>query len=262
MFMDMGAYSRLAAFIRFDRNSFNDARMFVRALAYNLASFDDRLGKAIANVVAANGNILKHPSLSFQLKKLVLEPFEQVPDMLYEGPLVVAVDGIDECVRHSTETSRAELLQLFASWSLQADQKKTLCPLSQEKPHIHTFPLDIMSSETQSDINYFLDTKLSKLISKSSAEFRDLCAQRKAVRELSIRASGLFIWASTAITFIESYPEERLLVILKTSMQVNAQSALTVLYRTALDCIAKGTEDDDIRADVQVVLGRIRCQTE
>ncbi|THU97980.1 hypothetical protein K435DRAFT_589840, partial [Dendrothele bispora CBS 962.96] len=33
MFVDMGFKSRLAAFIRFDRNYYNDASMFIRTLA-------------------------------------------------------------------------------------------------------------------------------------------------------------------------------------------------------------------------------------
>ncbi|THU87743.1 hypothetical protein K435DRAFT_730511, partial [Dendrothele bispora CBS 962.96] len=40
MFVDMSFESRLAAFIRFDRNDYNDASMFIRTLAYELARFD------------------------------------------------------------------------------------------------------------------------------------------------------------------------------------------------------------------------------
>ncbi|EEB97295.1 hypothetical protein MPER_03422 [Moniliophthora perniciosa FA553] len=38
---DLGFSSRLAAFIRFDRSDYNDARHFISSLAYFLANFDE-----------------------------------------------------------------------------------------------------------------------------------------------------------------------------------------------------------------------------
>jgi hypothetical protein len=77
------------------------------------------------------------------------------------------------------------------------------------------------------------------------------------IHALVERASGLFIWASTAYKFIKGYdPEERLGMLLRAGNNSNAESALDSLYVTALQSLGEWT-DTVFSADFRAVVGTI-----
>ncbi|KAF5369014.1 hypothetical protein D9758_002827 [Tetrapyrgos nigripes] len=272
MFVGMGFKSRLAAFIRFDRNDYNNAGMFIQTLAYKLAHFDHRLAEAIVDALAENEQIVDVTDLSEQLDRLILGPLKKHgQDFGKEGSIVIIVDGLDECTHSDrAETDfRDQLLKLlvenpfrdfpFVRLVLASRPEEDINRMLAVREHIVAFPLDITTDETKADIKYFLEHKLSETgLLHPGSRFSELYHERDAVNQLSIRASGLFIWASTVVAFIAGYPEERLRRILDTDVPVNALQALNTLYTAALDSVAgEGDSNEDIRADIRVVLGRI-----
>ncbi|KDQ61258.1 hypothetical protein JAAARDRAFT_123999, partial [Jaapia argillacea MUCL 33604] len=107
----MGEHGRLGAFIRFDRAEMNDPFRVIPTLAYKLASFDDRLGILIADVIKKVPDIVDR-SLQEQFTRLVTGPLSIIADdLLDEGPIVVLLDGLDEC---GTPGRRGELLAVLA----------------------------------------------------------------------------------------------------------------------------------------------------
>ena len=80
--------------------------------------------------------------------------------------------------------------------------------------------------------------------------------------QLVQRASGLFIWASTALEFIDGHdPRRRLDVILREKVASSAEAALDTLYKTALESIGLWNDEDFItyfHAILGVVL--VTCQ--
>ncbi|THU99206.1 hypothetical protein K435DRAFT_504195 [Dendrothele bispora CBS 962.96] len=270
MFVDMSFESRLAAFIRFDRNDYNNAGMFIQTLAYELACFDHRLGQAIVDAVTKNKRIVNVTELSKQLNRLILEPLQKhQQDLQNEGSIVIIVDGLDECTRSDrAETDfHGQLLQLlvdnpfrlfpFVRLVLASRPEEDINAMLAGRKHIAAFPLDTSSDETKEDIKYFLEHKLHEVDKrKPESGFLELCRQKNAVDKLSMRASGLFIWASIVVNFVANYPE-RLQRILDTDVPKDALQALTPLYRTALESVAGEDGDADIQADIRNVLGRI-----
>ncbi|THU99186.1 hypothetical protein K435DRAFT_607063, partial [Dendrothele bispora CBS 962.96] len=269
MFVDMSFESRLAAFIRFDRNDYNDARVFIRTLTYKLARFDHRLGKAIVDELTKNEQIVDVTELSTQFNRLILEPIRKhQQDLRNGGSIIIIVDGLDECTRsdRAETNSRDQLLRLlvdnpfrlfpFVRLVLASRPEEDIKQMLAAQKHIVAFPLDITTDETKDDIKHFLEHKLSEVHEKHP-EFLELCRQKNAVNELSMRASGLFIWASTVVAFVAYDPEERLQRILDTDVPKNALEALDTLYRTAPDSVAGKAEDEDIQADIRRVLGGI-----
>ncbi|THU82441.1 hypothetical protein K435DRAFT_691469, partial [Dendrothele bispora CBS 962.96] len=257
---ELGFSSRLAAFVRFDRNDFNDPRLFVLALAHRLASFDRRLGEAIIDVVQRTPNITETQKLSQQLESLVLGPLNKYRnEMQGEGPIVIVIDGLDECMQNNRD-SFSELLQLFTDDHFFAPFPHVRVIIASrpeyaikkafiKDQHILHFPLDITSRETQADVKLFLKHKLSAKITNF-----DNVVSESNLETLARRASGLFIWARVTIDFIAGDPEKRLSDVVAGDPPTNALHALTILYRSALDCIA---EDEDTKADLRVTLGVI-----
>ncbi|KAK7016372.1 hypothetical protein VNI00_018932 [Paramarasmius palmivorus] len=260
-----GNNSPLAAFIRFDRSTYNTASEFIKALAFRLAKFDSRFGEKIAQAIERSPSIIDTPDLEDQAQELIIKPLED-SEIASEGRIVVLVDGIDECsCPGSNETDfRKQLLWLFernifgvlpflrfALASRSEEDIKRL--LDQGHGHIHHFPLDHTSFETKTDINYFLT------VSFRDQEFDNLDKTRKgsAIEELSKRASGLFIWAATVIGFIKGNVAQRLKLFTENEPPKNALHALTVLYETALNSLVNEQGDDDIKQNICMALGLI-----
>ncbi|KAK7045849.1 hypothetical protein VNI00_007271 [Paramarasmius palmivorus] len=265
----LGFHSRLAAFFCFDRNTYRNVGEFVRTLAFLLASFDERFGKPIAEVLERSQHIAKITDLNMQVEQLLVNPLQDLSEEIAkEGRIVVLVDAIDESSREDqSETNfRQQLLELFAEdrfgllpflrFVLASRLHEDIVRSLQHCGHIHHFPLDHNSPETINDIHYFL----TKSFQHSSFDNLDNAQKHFAVEQLSKHASGLFIWASTAVTFIRENIEERLEVFMEQEPPKNALQALTALYEVALKSLVK-EGDDDIRHNIGVALGLIMANS-
>ena len=75
------------------------------------------------------------------------------------------------------------------------------------------------------------------------------------VQILTRRASGLFVWASTASEFIDGYdPKKCIDIILRGDAELGSDTALDALYRTALES-AGDWNDDTFIADFTTMIG-------
>ncbi|KAK7027942.1 hypothetical protein VNI00_015025 [Paramarasmius palmivorus] len=263
-----GSNSPLAAFIRFDRSAYNTATEFIKVLAFRLAKFDSRLGEKIAEAIERSPGIIDTPNLDDQAQQLIVDPLED-SEIAGEGRIVVLVDGIDECARpDQAETNfREQLLALFASDKFrrllflrfvlasrpEEDIKRLL---DQGHRHIHHFPLDRTSSETKHDIYYFL----ARSFQRPCFDGLDDAQKHNAVERLAGHASGLFIWAATAVTFIGENVEQRLGVFIEQELPKNALQALTNLYKIALESLVK-EGDDDLWRNICTALGLIMANS-
>ncbi|THU97977.1 hypothetical protein K435DRAFT_857106 [Dendrothele bispora CBS 962.96] len=239
-------------------------------LAFELARFDHRLGEAIVEAVTKNEKIVNVTKLSTQFDRLILEPLQKhQQDLRNGGSIVIIVDGLDECTHSDCADTDycGQLLQLlvdnpfrlfpFVRLVLASRPEENINRMLTAQKHIVAFTLDISSDETRDDIKHFLEHKLSEVVKRHpESEILELCRKNNAVDELSMRASGLFIWVSTVVALVTNYPE-RLKDIMDTATPKNAPEALNILYKTALKSVAGEVGDADIQADIRSVLGRI-----
>jgi hypothetical protein len=250
---------RLAAFIRFDRAQSSDASLFVRALACRLAVFDGRIGRAISQAITDRPHIMDHPQLSEQFNILIWGPLQKCPELYEEGPIVILIDGLDECTDDEMRTQLINLLSAsgtsfkhfpYLRIIVSSRPEEDIYEAFQDCTHIHPFRLDITSSETKADIAYFITNKLDK---SKSEQFRALCEETNAVSKLSEMASGLFIWAAVAVAFILKFPHQRLQLVLSTDIPADALGTLDALYKTALHSIL----GKDLQENMRSILGAI-----
>ncbi|KAK7062916.1 hypothetical protein VNI00_000414 [Paramarasmius palmivorus] len=263
----LGFSSRLAAFIRFDRSDYSDARSFVSTLAFLLANFDERFGRRIADAVERNRHIVQGTDFVLQVDTLLLEPLRDLSnEMTREERVVVLIDGIDECARLDlAETNfRGQLLDLFAKnkfkslpflrFALASRPERDIRTRFQ-RSHIRHFLIEPTSSETKRDIAYFFQRRLRDIES-----FHDMDAEKQAsaLEMLPSRAAGLFVWASTAVSFIGENVNERLTVFTDMQPPKSALLALTSLYEAALNSLADDSRGDtDLKENILIVLGLI-----
>ncbi|KAL0569271.1 hypothetical protein V5O48_012700 [Marasmius crinis-equi] len=243
-------HSRLATYIRFDRFALNDPSVFVCTLAYQLAMFDSRIGASISRVVETQPRICNHTQLSEQFRVLVRGPLTVDSAVQDEGPVVILIDGLDECMQQPGGShSFHQLLSLLSNPKTFEDfpflrfiiASRPEGPIRQEfdgKEHVHHFPLDITTDETLADIRQYLFSKFKGLYKKNPA-FEKVCLSED-IHFLSVRASGLFIWAVTAFRFLEIHPtRQRLREVLALTPPRDAVTALTDLYTIILSVLFK-----------------------
>lgn len=109
MFRESG---HLGAFLFFDRDvaERSDPTNVIRTLAYQLGLCNPQIGAAITTVIESTPSIIMS-SLRLQFTKLIEEPLSSNARSPTTGPLVVVIDGLDEC---GNARERRKLLDVLA----------------------------------------------------------------------------------------------------------------------------------------------------
>ncbi|KAG1813834.1 uncharacterized protein BJ212DRAFT_1482194 [Suillus subaureus] len=258
---------RLGAFVFFNRRMAvrNDPAAVVRTLAFRLGEFDHRLGAAISTVIKSTPSIGQSP-LRQQFHKLLVQPLSESELAVWsqEGPVIVVIDALDECGHVG---DREDLLSVLALESVKLPPTLRIVVTSraeldiqealEARKNICNTPIDIDSLANDKDIHLYLCDRLQNIRSKS--KYLSLPQEwpgHNAIDALTARARGLFIWAFTACRYVENgqYPEDRLADLLRTDVCSNAESALDLIYSTALESTRRW-EDPAFSADFRDILG-------
>jgi hypothetical protein len=251
---------RLGAFLFFARDvTESSPTTVVRTLAYQLGTFHPDIGRAIAAAIKNTPSICLSP-IPFQFRTLLIDPLSSFKGL--QTPIVLVLDALDQC---GSPAERESLMAVLSEDSARLPsairfiftsrtEYDICCAFSQ--PHILSRELDITSQANTDDISSYFRQKLSIVRVKNKR--LPLAADwpgESIIRELTDRASGLFIWASTALQFIDGYdPRDCLETILKGKTVLQAQSALDALYETALGS-ADVWDDTDFVADFHARIG-------
>ncbi len=263
--MHASGRNRLGAFIRYDRIENSDSSRLIASIAYSLGMFDSRIGTEISRVSSSASALLSiSPKEQFQL--LLEQPLKNIPSLADEGPLIVIIDGLDEC--DPSEELLAVLNNGFGrSLPFMRLIISTNRPISEQRLMETTtiVILDKSSEDTIHDIQLYIDCRLSELFAELSARndsnaLKDTCEAFRANEMLTRWANGSFIWAATACRFIRDLPSiSRLLVLLRQKGIQSDTNPMTSLYRSILDSIVAEAVQDEavIKRSIRAVLGAI-----
>ncbi|KAK0421599.1 hypothetical protein EV421DRAFT_2068852, partial [Armillaria borealis] len=259
---DFGGRSRLAAFIRYDRIEYPNANKLITSIAYALGTFDVRIGMTISKVIETSRTVMTMLDLKAQFRLLLRGPLERVPDLVDEGPLVVIIDGLDEC--DVSDDMLAVLAEGFGPklpfmrLILSSRPVHHIATRFEGRDRMYPLHLDTSSESVDYDIRFYLEKKFATICNDDPA-FKEKCKKWDAINQLAARASGLFIWAVTVARFVHAFPGiSRLQALLATKIPDDATEALTTLYRTALDTlVSEPGANMDIKKHAQSVLGAV-----
>ena len=258
---------RLGAFFFFDRDiPQRNFATLIRTLAYQLAMFDTRFCAAMSRVVATNENIVGMP-LEFQFENLLSANALQSVEWS-GGPIILIVDALDEC---GSEADRKILMQVlskgfsvlpsFIRIMVVSRQEQDIQRVLGSHSHLRRYPLDIDSVTNKEDVSEYMRHRL-KEIRIHNGRLGDHWPGDDRISSLANRAGGLFIWASTACLYIESYgPNRRLSELLEKQPEANSSGLfahLDSLYETGLQS-ARLWHDALFRSDCCNILGMILC---
>jgi len=256
---------RLGAFVFFTRSAEarSDPALLIRTVAYQLGEFDPRICAEISRVLEEMPSIKQAP-LRWQFQKLLIDPFASLQNMRREGPILIVIDALDECGRTGT---RDELLRVIAAESTRLPPTLRVFVTSRAEKDIHSVftahthilgrELDIASSANTDDVRIYIHHRMVAI--RAQNEYLGLPSDwpgASRVEALTLRASGLFVWAATACRYVESGqdPEERLAQLLQSEVHGDSGSALDSIYITALESAGKW-DDTAFAVDFREILG-------
>ena len=257
---------RLGGFFFFDRDiPQRNAATLIRTLAYQLALYDARFGDAISQIVESIPRIAEMP-LGFQITNLLsAKAMESV--QWTGGPIVLIIDALDEC---GSPMERKILLQTLSKGFLNLPSFVRVVVASRQAtdiedtlashPSVHLCPLRIDSVTNQEDISEFLQHRFSEI--RRTARLGLDWPGNRNISALTKIAAGLFVWASTACLYIDSYdPDQRLNEIIMQQPGIDSSepfAQLDKLYKTGLQSV--GLWDNySFRTDCCNILGAILC---
>lgn len=254
----------LGAFMFFERDVLerSNPMTVIKTMAYQLGTLHSRVGIAISAAIDDFPSIAESP-LRFQFQKLILEPLAISAET--ESPIVFVLDALDEC---GTANERETLLEILteqltklpscARFFFTSRSELDIYSAFEVQPNIIARELEITSDVNAHDISLYLRHQLGRVRMKKMRILGGIEWPTEAqVQQLVERASGLFVWASTASKFIDGYdPRKRIDIILRAEVTSGAEDALDILYRTALET-AGSWGDEDFVTDFKAVFGVI-----
>jgi hypothetical protein len=260
---------RLGAFFFFDRDiPERNAAMLIRTLAYQLALFDSRIGDEMSRIIESIPLIAERP-LDFQFTNLLSAKALQSVEWP-GGPIVLVIDALDECGGHKDLqiilqalskgfSDLPSFIRVLLISRPETDIMDTLASHQSVQPYL----LDIESPTTQQNISDFLRHRLSDI--RGTIRHAQLAVDWPGddnIGALTRYAGGLFVWASTACLYIESYdPDQRLNEVITQQSEMNSSepfAKLDRLYKTGLQS-ACWWDNHSFCTDYCNIFGMILC---
>lgn len=271
--------NRLGAFLFFSRKfpQRSSPSDVIRTIASQLATLDQRIGGAVAAAISKNSGATEGP-LADQFNSLLLQPLNSLDTesvgISAGGPVLIILDAFDQC---GTPATRAKLLELLSEsfsslpvWlrilvTTRGDRDISLALF--KRPHITPHLLDVKAKSNIADVATYVRTELRRVrndpknVEILENEAPDWPGEEVA-EGLTRRAAGLFVWAHTAISFIDPpgssvIPTDRLRILLsKDISEHNPEAAMDNLYETALEAVGEWNDQDFIKR-FMTVLGAV-----
>ncbi|KAF7972847.1 hypothetical protein HWV62_16962 [Athelia sp. TMB] len=258
LFREMGY---LGAFLFFDSKSKYDSATFVSTLAYQLSQFDQRLREAVVGAIKLSERT-RRAKLQVQFETFILEPL-QVADLKLHHPILVIIDGLDQC---GDADARRQLLEVLANLPESLRGLFRIVITSQPDPEIaellekcDTMELDITSEANHSDIKLYFKSAFDQL-RKRKRKLDQTWPSPDQLLSLVTRAGGLFLWSVVVAKNIALAPNpvSRLDTLLKGAL---GKSKLDDIYSESLRSI-EGREDEEFPCEFKTVVGMIIAAAE
>jgi hypothetical protein len=246
---------RLGSFFFFKRGdaNLNDPAALWRTVAYDLAQSHPCIKASAVGFLNRPGFRLADIPLHFEC--MIEGVLRNNSEQLFECPPIIVLDALDECGSDDAyATQREVLLDTLTRWSLLPRIFKLIVTSRDERvPVSFNDPLvcrkitletgDTVSPETQNDIRIFFRQRLNYL--RPIRGLPPTWPGEQAIELLTKRAAGLFIWAKTAMAFLEEKrgsPSSKLKLVLAGNLGKQNEN-IDGLYRHVLDYHFKDADD-------------------
>ncbi|PAV17371.1 nucleotide-binding-oligomerization-domain like receptor [Pyrrhoderma noxium] len=215
----------------------SDPSTVIRTISYNLAVSYPPIARLIHEEVKRSGE-LSSATLESEFDILLRKPLSSISSEI-NHPILVVLDAIDEC---GTPQSRRVLMDVLSNgipslhpafrFLITGRPEEDIIPFA-SLSNVRHITLDQLSEESMHDVPAYIEYELGKLMSSNMLKVPSDWPWDKSLQTLSESANGLFIWASTAVKFVQ---EGRLNRLKRLEQLVNNARSLDLndLYITVL----------------------------
>ena len=219
----------------------------LQTIAYLLAEYSQIIAKSLSEQLKKSGN-LDSSTINVKFDILLRQPLSAIATEIGH-PVLIVLDALDECgtpeLRHSLLHVLLEcLLILPANFRvfIISRPEEDITPLI-SSPNFQTMPLNQHSDESKDNVYTYIKSQFDKMKLAKKLRVPDDCDWDNSIQRLAESADGLFIWASTAIKFVEGERSSRYrcfqnLVSKATSLKLDE------LYMSVLSQVSKWSEGD------------------
>lgn len=229
-------------FCKRDDENLRDPLRLINSIAHGIAIQCDSYAKAAAAEIQENRELCT-AHLSVRYEGLMRNPLQTLKDLTLPRPLIVVVDALDEC---GTDDTRQHILKHLWDMSQLVPWLKIVVT-SRPDGDIKDFFLatkfvssrDLLKLDASSDIRAYLQKELGGVARKHDWP-------EGSVEQLCQNASGVFIWAATAVRYITGFrgsTTPRLRKVLE-GQKSTVSDNLDVLYRSVILAGMKDNEED------------------
>lgn len=241
-------------------DALRNASLVFPSLAYQLAHFDPKIEKELANVLRDDADIA-HGELQKQFQKLIIQPLEARRES--NSIILLVLDALDECA-----SGISQILHLFLTapslpnglriFVTSRPESRFARQLRKDKQVIE---YDTQTSIVGDDIRRFLRYKIDKIFD----DFELPRPDDGNVDQLAMKAGNLFIFATTALRFIDDMtandPQGRLEIILG-ERDGHGASPYVLLDKLYLQALEQATSSpylckESIEKEIRLILGTI-----
>jgi len=236
-------------------------------LAYQLACHYPHFKTHIIKVIKKDPT-LAHTSLISQLKNLLVTPLSEAM-----VSCVIVIDALDECIDDQPASAILSVLGQFAGQlplvkffitGRPEPRIRTGFRLPLLKPLTQVFLLhEVKPSSVNNDIQLYLTQRLTAIAKqRSDLELPDPWPHNDEIVTLTKKSSGLFIFASTLVRFIESEhhePNQRLQLVLSeaSGTMYEGRAGIDSLYSQILLHAFSSVHESEVFASMRHILGAI-----
>ncbi|KAF7377537.1 NACHT domain-containing protein [Mycena sanguinolenta] len=241
-----------------------EAENCLGAIAYQLALSLPAWKRTISETVEDDPSIIdREPST--QLQKLIIDPCRQT---IRSRPFVIVIDGLDEC---DGKEIQQEILRSIGSAIHEGPLSLRFFIASRPEPHIHEIFTDALQGTYRAvNINQSFDDVRAYLLDQFARIHREHQATMatvpfpwpspEVVESMVQKSSGYFIYASTAIKFIDdknSRPTERLELILGTK-EADDESPFAALDQLYTQILSQAHAQPRLLRILNVVVAKLK----
>jgi hypothetical protein len=244
---------RLGAHFFFKRGdaNFGDPAVVWRTVAANLAKFHPSLKTSLIEFLDRPG--FRDGDIALHFKCMIEDVLVSNCEELSTAPPVIVLDALDECGWDDSHSQQRRIfLETLNRWShLPRSIKLIVTSRNERVPSSFLNPQlcrkltletgDSVSDETQNDIRIFFTQSFDHIRTKFYVA--ETWPGERAIDQLTSRAAGLFIWADTAVAFVEQGDDPLAGLELVLSGNLSGQSEnIDALYGYILDFSFKGVK--------------------
>ncbi|KDR78569.1 hypothetical protein GALMADRAFT_243996 [Galerina marginata CBS 339.88] len=261
---------RLAASFFWSRSAAgrNDEERLIASLAYQLLTVIPQLRGPVETAVDSDPYIFTR-SLETQMESLIIQPLKEVFEQIQQGqvddPMVIILDGLDECGKPEAQQY---ILKVIANTISKVPIP--LCFLVASRPEkairdsFNDQPLFAFTDRLVLDKKYHPDDDIRLFLVESFESLKRTHELRRIIppiwpsnddiNSLVRKASGQFIYAATVVKFVKSSrqrPNEQLDIILGVTAAGTATpfAELDALYSTIFSLVLK----EDLHKALEII---------